>query len=39
MNLQHAALFKAIDDYVKAEHSFFVSECFLNPSCTAPQGI
>lgn len=34
MNSQHAALFKAIDDYVRAEHSWFVSECFPNPSKT-----
>ena len=30
MNPQHPLLFKIVDDYVRAEHACFVSECFVN---------
>jgi hypothetical protein len=30
MNPQYFALFKAVDDYVRAAHHCFVSECDLN---------
>jgi len=32
MNPQYSTLFKAIDDYIRAEHSCFVAECDLYPS-------
>jgi hypothetical protein len=42
MNPQYSTLFKAIDDYIRAEHSWFVAECDLYPAqsewviCTRP---
>jgi hypothetical protein len=31
MNTQYGVLFKALDEYVRAQHHCFVAECFLNP--------